>query len=100
MPDEAPEELNAAILLDINAELSTKGDKPSDAEILTEIRGKVNQKEEIDEINVVHDEPSEPQSALEVNKAIEALQQLRSVTESQQLFAKSDSETKKANNPQ
>ena len=34
MSDEVPEELNAAVLLDIDAELSANGDKPSDAEIL------------------------------------------------------------------
>ena len=57
LPDEAPEELNAAILLDMDAELSTNGDKPSDAEILAEIRGDVVQEEEIDDIDVVCDEP-------------------------------------------
>ena len=31
LPDEVIEELNAAVLLDINAELSTNRDKPSDA---------------------------------------------------------------------
>ena len=33
LPDEVPEKLNAAASLDIDAELSTNGDKPSDAEI-------------------------------------------------------------------
>ena len=28
LPDEVPEELNAVVLLDIDAELSTNGDKP------------------------------------------------------------------------
>ena len=37
LPDEAPEELNATALLDINAELSANGGKPSDAEILAEV---------------------------------------------------------------
>ena len=37
LPDEVPEELNAAVLLHIDAELSTNGDKPSDAEILAEV---------------------------------------------------------------
>ena len=31
LPDEVPEELNAALLLNIDAELSKNGDKPSDA---------------------------------------------------------------------
>ena len=42
---EAPDELNAAVLLDIDVELSTNGDKPSDIEILAEIQGKVVQEE-------------------------------------------------------
>ena len=37
LPDEFPEKLNAAVLLDISAELSTYGDKPSDAEILADV---------------------------------------------------------------
>ena len=38
-PDGVPEELNVAVLLHINAELSTNGDKASDAEILAEVWG-------------------------------------------------------------
>ena len=76
MPDEAPEELNAAVLLNIDTELSTNGDKPSDAEILAEVRGEAVQEEEIDDINVVYDELPELTSALEVNRAIQVLQQL------------------------
>ena len=58
---------------DIDAELSTNGDKSSDAEILAEIRGEVVQEEETDDINVVYDEPLEPPLASEVNRAIEVL---------------------------
>ena len=76
MPDEAPEELNAAVLLNIDTELSTNGDKPSDAEILAEVRGEAVQEEETDDINVVYDELPELTSALEVNRAIQVLQQL------------------------
>ena len=39
LPNEVPEELNEALLLDIDAELSTNGDKPSDAEILVKVQG-------------------------------------------------------------
>ena len=74
LPDEVPEELNAVVLLDIDAELSTNGDKPSDAEILAEVRGEAIQEEE-DDIDVVYDEPPAPPSAFEVEKAIEVLQQ-------------------------
>ena len=68
LPDEVPEELNAAVLLDIDAELSTNGDKPSDAEILATVRGKAIQEE--DDIDAVYDEPLAPPSAFEVEKAI------------------------------
>ena len=74
MPDEVPEELNAAVLLDIDAELAKNRDKPSDAEILEEIWGEAIQEEE-DDIHVVYDEPPAPPSAFEVEKAIEVLQQ-------------------------
>ena len=73
MPDEVPEELNAAVLLDIDAELAKNREKPSDAEILAEIRGETIQEE--DDIDFVYGEPSAPPSAFEVEKAIEVLQQ-------------------------
>ena len=68
-PDEVPEELNAAVLLNIDAELSTNGDKPSDAEILAEVRGEAIQEEE-DDIDVVYDELPAPPSAFEVEKPL------------------------------
>ena len=61
-------------MLDIDAELSTYGDKPSDAEILAEVRGEAIQEEEKDDIDVVYDEPPVPPSAFEVEKAAEVLQ--------------------------
>ena len=79
LPYEVPEELNAAVLLDIDAELSTNGDKLSDAEILAEVRGEAIQEEEEEEeegdIDLVYDESSAPPSAFEVEKAIDVLQQ-------------------------
>ena len=60
-------------MLDINAELSTNGDKPTDAEILVEVWGEAIQEE--DDIDVVCDEPSAPPPAFEVEKAIEVLQE-------------------------
>ena len=74
MPDEVPEELNAAVLLDIDAELAKNREKPSDAEILAEIRGETIQEE--DDIDFVYGEPPAPPSAFEVEKAIEVLQQV------------------------
>ena len=58
MPDAVPEELNADVLLDIDAELSTNGDKLSDAEILAEVREEAIQEE--DDIDAVYDEPPAP----------------------------------------
>ena len=72
MPDEVLGELNAAVLLDIDVELSTNGDKPSDAEILAEVRGEIIQKEK-DDIDVVYVEPLAPPSAFGVEKAIQVL---------------------------
>ena len=73
MPDKVLKKLNEAALLDIVAELSTNRGKPSDAEILAEVRGKATQEE--DDIDIVYDEPSAPPSAFEVEKTIEVLQQ-------------------------
>ena len=73
LPDEVPGKLHAAALLDIDAELSTNGDKPSDAEILAEVLGEAIQEE--DDIDAVYDEPPVPPSAFEVEKTIEVLQQ-------------------------
>ena len=57
--------------MDIDVELSTNGDKPSDAEILAEVRGETIQEDDID---VTYDEPPAPPSAIEVEKVIEVLQ--------------------------
>ena len=73
LPDDVPEELNAAVVLDIDVELSANRDKPSDAEILAELRGETMQEE--DDIDVVYDEPPAPPSAFGVEKTIEVLQQ-------------------------
>ena len=73
LPDEVPEELNAAVLLDFDAELSTNGDKPSDAEILAEVRREAIQED--DDIDVVYDNQSAPPSAFEAEKATEFRQQ-------------------------
>ena len=73
LPDEVPGELNAAVLLDFDAELSTNGDKPSDAEILAEVRREAIQED--DDIDVVYDNQSAPPSAFEAEKAIEFRQQ-------------------------
>ena len=73
LPDDVPEELNAAVVLDIDVELSANRDKPSDAEILAELRGETMQEE--DDIDVVYDEPPAPPSAFGVEKAFEVLQQ-------------------------
>ena len=77
MPKEALEELNATDLLDVDAELSTNGEKPSDAEIIAEIRGEVpdNDEDETD-IDFVIDDPKLPLTEIEIEKAVEALEEL------------------------
>ena len=76
LPEEAPEELNATDLLDIDAELSTNGEKPSDAEIIAEIRGEVPDDEDETDIDFVIDDPKVPPTEIETEKAIEALEEL------------------------
>ena len=66
MPEEAPEELNATDLLDVDAELSLNGEKPSNAEIIGEIRGEVPDDKDETDIDFV----------IEIEKAIEALEEL------------------------
>ena len=73
LPNEVPEELNAAVLLDINPALSTNRDKPRDAEILAEIQGEAIQEEH--DIGVVYDESPAPPSAFEIANVFEILQQ-------------------------
>ena len=77
LPEEAPEELNTTDLLDVDAELSTNGEKPSDAEIIAEIRGEVpdNDEDETD-IDFVIDDPKLPLTEIEIEKAVEALEEL------------------------
>ena len=77
LPEEAPEELNTTDLLDVDAELSTNGEKPSDAEIIAEIRGEVpdNDEDETD-IDFVIDDPKLPLTETEIEKAVEALEEL------------------------
>ena len=72
VPDEVAEDLNAAVLLDIDAELSTREDKPSDPEIFAKVQGEAiqEQEKEDDDIDVVYAEP-----LAKVEEAIEVLQQ-------------------------
>ena len=73
----ALKELNVTDLLDVDAELSTNGEKPSDAEIIAEIRGEVpdNDEDETD-IDFVIDDPKLPLTEIEIEKAVEALEEL------------------------
>ena len=65
---EVPEELNAAVLLDIGAKLSTHGDRANDVEILGEVQREAIQEEE-DDINIVYDKPSKPPSSIRDRKS-------------------------------
>ena len=57
-------------------ELSTSGGKPSDADILAEIRGEIVDDEEADDALEVEGKPPVCPTSLEVDKALEVLQQL------------------------
>ena len=77
MPEEAPEELNATDLLEVDAELSTNGEKPSEAEIIAEIQGEVPDNDEGEtDIDFVIDDPKLPLTEIEIEKAVEALEEL------------------------
>ena len=76
LPEEAPEKLNATDLLDVDVELSTNGEKPSDSEIIAEIRGEVPDDEDENDIDFVIDDPKVPPTEIEIEKAIEALEEL------------------------
>ena len=76
LPGEAPEELNPTYLLDVDAELSTNREKPSDAEIIAEIRGEVPDDEDETDIDFVIDDPKVLPTEMEIEKAIEALEEL------------------------
>ena len=76
LPEEAPEELNATDFFDVDVELSTKGEKPSYAEIIAEIRGEVPDDEDETDIDFVIDDPKVPPTEIEIEKAIEALEEL------------------------
>ena len=70
LPKEALEELNATDLLDVDAELSTNGEKPRDAEIIAEIRGEVPDDKDETDIDFVIDDPKVPHTEIEIEKAI------------------------------
>ena len=72
--EEAPDKLNVTDLLDVDAELSTNGEKTSDAEIIAEIRGEVPDDEDETDIDFVIDDPKVPSTEIEIEKAIEALE--------------------------
>ena len=74
MPEEALEELKD--LLDVDAELSTHGEKTSDAEIIAEIQGKVPDEKDETDTDFVIDDPKVPPTESEIVKAIEALEEL------------------------
>ena len=70
LPEEAPEALNVTDILDADAELSTNGEKPSDAEIIAEIRGEVPDDEDETDIDFVIDDPKVHPTEKEIEKAI------------------------------
>ena len=72
----ALKELNATDLLDVDAELSTNGEKPSDAEIIAEIRGEVPDDEDETVIDFGIDDPKVLPAEIKIEKEIKALEEL------------------------
>ena len=75
LSEEAPEELNATDLFDVDVELSTNGEKPSDGEIIAEIRGEVPDDKDENDIDFIIDDQKVPPTEIEIEKAIEALEE-------------------------
>ena len=69
----------------LDTELSTNGGKPSDADILAEIKSEIVDDEEADDALEVEDEPPVCPTSSEVDKALVVLQQLT-------LFSEKDNE--------
>ena len=69
--EEALEELNTTDLLDVDSELSTNG-----VEIIAEIRDEVPDDEDETDIDFVIDDPKVPPTEIEIEKTIEALEEL------------------------
>ena len=61
-------------MLDIDAELANSGGKPTDADILAELRGEHFDEGETDDASEKEYEPPIFPTSLEVNKAVEVLQ--------------------------
>ena len=62
--------------MDVNAELSTNVEKPSDTEIIAEIRSEVPDDEDETDIDFVIDDPKVPPTEIEMEKGTEALEEL------------------------
>ena len=75
LPEEVPLRCNAAALLEINEEIATSGDKPTDADILAFIRGGSPSNEEEEDKSEIEDKPPACPASFEVDKAVESLQQ-------------------------
>ena len=75
LSEEAPEELNATDLFDVDVELSTNGEKPGDGEIIAEIRGEVPDDKDENDIDFIIDDQKVPPTEIEIEKAIEALEE-------------------------
>ena len=62
--------------MDVDAELSTNEEKPSDAEIIAEIRGEVLHDEDETDIDFAINDLKVPPTEIEIEKAIEGLEEL------------------------
>ena len=75
LPEEVPLRCNAAALLEIDEEIATSGDKPTDADMLAFIRGESPSDEEEEDESEVEDKPPACPANFKVDKAGETLQQ-------------------------
>ena len=75
LPEEVPLQCNAAALLEVDEEIATSGDKPTDADILAFIRGGSPSDEEDEDESEIEDKPPVYPASFEVDKAAESLQQ-------------------------
>ena len=76
------QKLSATYFLDIDAELSTNGGKPTDADILAEVRGEPFDEGETDDTLEVDDESPICPTSLEVDQALKILQRFSLFRES------------------
>ena len=75
LPEETPLQCNAATILEIDEEIATSGDKPTNADILVFIREEFTSVEEEENDIEGEEEPLECPNSFQVDRAVKTLQQ-------------------------